>query len=102
MKRNGRDTLTVSFRIDCELYRLLAEAADRLGLSPGEYARSIVRAALLDEHSLRILDDLAATRRDLAMLKQQLRLATVGLMIQAGDASEEEAEKWVADYFGSA
>src|SRR5437899_1464621 len=100
MKRNGPETTTISFRLDQHHHGLLAKAAELLGLSPGEHARCIVRAALLDEHSLRILDDLQAVRRDLATLKQQLRVATAALLTDAGHASLEDAERWVADFLG--
>lgn len=73
--------------------KLTAEAAGR-DLTPGTYARRIVLDALAGDAG-RVAEELAAARKELARLRADLRLVTVALLADAGNAELEQAEAWV-------
>ena len=102
MKRHKADTFTVSFRLVGHDHALLSERARALEKSPGEYARTLVRDALYDQHAKQMLDELSELKHQLQStlleLNRHLRTATIGLLTDAGKASLEAAQEWVDKY----
>lgn len=111
MKRHKADTPTVSFRLDEHHHALLAEHARAFDMSPGEYARVLVRDAITDQHAQRTLHELTELKHhlprtllDLEELKsnlcaehRHLRNATFCLLVDYGDAAREFIDKHMAD-----
>jgi hypothetical protein len=105
MKRHKADTFTVSFRFDEHHHALLVERARALDMSPGEYARELVRDALTDQHAQRTLHELSELKHHLQRtllelhdMKRHLRTATIGLLTDAGRASLEAAQEFVDEH----
>lgn len=112
MKRHKADTFTVSFRLDGHHHARLSERALAFDMSPGEYARALVRDALTDQHAQRTLHELhelkhhlQRTLLDLEELKshlraqrRHLRTATICLLTDAGRATLEAAQEFVDEH----
>ncbi len=112
MKRRKADAPTVSFRFDGHHHALLAERAQAFDMSPGEYARVLVRDALTDQHAERTLHELSELKHhlqrtllDLEELKsnlraqrRHLRTATICLLTDAGKATLEAAQEFVDEH----
>ncbi len=113
MKRKAKaDSPTVSFRLDGHPHAILAERARALDMSPGEYARELVSAALNDQHAKQMLDDLSELKHhlqrallDLKELKslfrtqrEHLRNATYCLLVNLGDVKNGDAQEFVDKY----
>lgn len=91
-------TVTISFRLDPYHHGLLAEAAARAGLSPGEQARRLTVEGLTGDALGRLRHDSAELRQALARLHADLKTATAVLLLDAGQAaSAEEALGVVRD-----
>jgi hypothetical protein len=109
MKWHKVDTFPLSFRLDGHHHALLSERAQQFNLSPGQFARVLVRDALTDQHALETLHELSELKHhlqrallDLEDLKsqlraqrQRLRTATICLLTDAGRASLEAAQEFV-------
>ena len=87
----------ISFRLDDQSSRVLAERAARLGRSPHELARHYVLEILQQA------EERAALREAIQQLNQNQRqfhadfaFAVQALLTSAGKVSSEKAEAWVA------
>jgi hypothetical protein len=92
----------IGFRLPPAAARKLAARAALRGLTPGTHARQTVLAALADETTPRLLDELAAARTELARLRTDLGRATAVLLAHAGNVEEDGAEAWVRDHLTGA
>jgi hypothetical protein len=87
----------IGFRLPPAAARKLAAQAALRGLTPGTFARQTVLAALADDTTPRLLDELAAARTELARLRADLARATAVLLAHAGNVEEDGAAAWVRD-----
>ena len=85
-----------SFRLDGELVSKLNEAAERTGLSPHEWLK---RAAIRELNGLSNLPKLAlqneAIKQELIELRKDIAVATEGILVSAGKATNEQASRFV-------
>jgi hypothetical protein len=88
------DTLTISFRVDPSTLQRLQQAGEPFTMSAGEYARHLVLRGLEGGESEAI-----ALRREVKALKENLAEGVVALLVDAGRATPEAAQAWVAKRF---
>lgn len=89
----------IGFRLPGPYAQRLRQEAARHGLSAGAYARLLVVEALADADRLRLLDEVAELRRAVGRLHENLGIAVVALLSDAGKAEAEEARAFVRDHF---
>lgn len=92
-------TVTVGFRLPRVYARILAEQAERHGLSPGAFARLLVIEAIADADRLRVFDELAVVRQAVDRVAANLETAAVALLCDAGKADVSQARTFVAERF---
>ena len=86
---------TTSFRLPNSLYAKLAQAAERVGMTPGTYSRLVVIEALTDTAQARLRDELDSLREAVLAVQRNLEVAVVALLADAGKASPDEAAAFV-------
>jgi hypothetical protein len=84
-----------SFRLPNRLDAKLGEAADRVGMSRGTYARLVLIESLTDTDQARMRDELNALREAVQTIQRNLEVAVVALLVDAGKAGPDEAEAFV-------
>jgi len=98
VKRKDKSTV-INFRLSPSLARSLVQAAGRVNMSPGAYARLLVVEALADADRVRLFDEVAAIRRGVVTANQNLEAAAVAILVDGGKAEPEEAAQFVRDNF---
>ena len=96
MKPERPTAPVVSFRLKPDEVRLLAERAERLGVSPNELARYHVIEALFSAvHLAELGAALSAVHEQSQGLRQELALSVEALLASAGEVNEKQAKSWV-------
>jgi len=99
-KSGTRKSTPVTFRMDMEAHRALANRAKTLGLSIHQLAEIYVLESLcLVEERSALCEAVKNTNAMVAALRSNLSLSVEALLSAAGKASEEEARKWVTECF---
>ena len=87
---------TIGFRLDAEHRRLLCQQADRMRVTPHEFARNVLVAALHQPERLSAIEDailqLAAQIQD---FQSHLAKATELLLVATGEIPEQDAKALV-------
>ena len=91
-------TQHISFRLQPKNFSKLKEQAHPFGLSPGEYARSLVLDALCYKEELNLKDDIQSLQSKLQSLRQALANGVQALMALSEKMPKEEVESWVNRY----
>lgn len=98
LARLGNGAGTVSFRVDAGTAAALAERADRLGISPHDVARELVRLGLQQADGFgevgRALEQVQET---LTRLRGDVATTAEALLVTAGGQSQETAYRWVEE-----
>ena len=90
----------VGFKLDAEAFAVLDARAKALGTSSHLLARQYVLLALTEDESRRELTQtLQALLAQLIELRKDCSLATQTLLVSAGKATVEQAEKWISENF---
>jgi hypothetical protein len=96
MKPERPTAPVVSFRLKPDEVRLLAERADRLGVSPNELARFyVIEAMFAAVHLTELGAALAAVHEQSQGLRQDLSLSVEAMLASAGEVNEKQAKSWV-------
>ncbi len=88
-------TQTISFRLPSALIKQLTERATAQSLSVGECDSQMVLNILSDSANEQTREDLAELRAGLERLREDLATATAALLVNAGKATQTDAEAWV-------
>lgn len=91
----------IGFRLPPAAARKLADEAAKRDLTAGTYARRIVLDSLASD-AVRVSEDLAAARREVALLRADLKKVVIALLTDAGKAELEDAETWVRHHLAGA
>jgi hypothetical protein len=90
----------ISFRLDEDNQRILAERAAELGVSAHELARFYVTEALRGQQGPpAVIMGLSGLLEGLVHLRADLLLAVEALLASAGKASPEEAIAWIKENY---
>lgn len=81
---------TVAFRLDTYYLRVLKSEGEKLGLSPGEFARTLVIRSLEEEH-------LHLLRREVRRMREALGATFYALLTMKLGTSPAEARRIVSD-----
>lgn len=90
-------TQTISFRVDARMYRRLEEAAEKVHMSPGEYARKMVGDSLDDHVHARLLEEAVETHQAVSRLRSDLATALETLLLNLTTADRDEIRQWVSE-----
>lgn len=100
MKADRNKTVTVAFRLGERHHQLLCEAAKARGdQSAGEYARELVRDALVDQHSQAMLDGLQALTQRVDELRMR-PAADLKEEVEALKAAVSSLHDWLREKLG--
>ena len=86
---------SISFRISTDYGKRLKEAAAKRGQSSGQYALSLVVAALEDEEREQMRDEIRQLREEVRRVREDLATITTVLLSRTGPVSVDDAKKWV-------
>jgi hypothetical protein len=92
---------TISFRLGGAGLQRLETKATELGISVGECARRLVVDGLQANPTEHISDEIESGHQqimgELKKMDANLRISTLAILIEAGDAEMDEAEKFLQD-----
>jgi hypothetical protein len=91
-----KDEKIIGFRVDKSLQSRLELAAEEAGISPHEWAK---RAAIRELDSGSLLPKLAlqseVMRQELIEIRKDIAVATEGILVSGGKATNEQASRFV-------
>jgi hypothetical protein len=89
------ESKTISFRLPATLAERLSELGAVGGMSPGEYARSLIMRELSDTHRVETSRTLADMRGTLDRLREDIATVATALLSKNGPVPTREAKEWV-------
>jgi hypothetical protein len=89
-------TYTISFRVDGRLLKRLEADASSCNLSLHADARRLVQEVLEDTERERVREEIAATRAEVAQLREDLATALEMILLNLTQVGEEEIRAWVS------
>ena len=96
-ERDGESDV-VSFRLEPEFRRLLAEKAAAQG-QPREnlFARALVQRALTDTANAELRQELATLRADLRKVREDIATVAFVMLVKLGKEEPEKAKAWIRE-----
>ena len=91
---------TIAFRLHESLVARLEVRANEQQVSLGEFTRQIVIRYLTDPQGKEITDAVASLQKKMDSFERSLRIATVSLLCNGGNAEPDEALDWVRNHLG--
>lgn len=95
--RDRKPAENITFRLSAQHMRQLEQAAAELGMSRGEYARSLLVAALSNTTAQVVETKLGEIQKEIKRSRLDLAKATVALLVQAAKMPPKDAEQWVRE-----
>ena len=91
-----REEKIISFRVDGEQLLRLEEAAYHAGISPHEWAkRATIRELDFDNLLPKVALQTEVMRQELIEIRKDIAVATEGILVSGGKASNEQAARFV-------
>lgn len=89
---------SIAFRLDEEYREKLEKMAKESAMSPGQFARFLVIAALDNTERIAIRRDLQNLKSDMSSLRRDLSNVALALLVGAGRMDKREANQWVKEH----